>query len=105
VLYLQLHWLLNQASDRDWTVFTHLLRRAEDGSFVQVAGSDSPPGAGSLPTSRWQAGWRVLDEYQIALPADLVPGTYTLAVGLYQPAGARVPGSGPGILLGEVVIE
>jgi hypothetical protein len=105
VLYLQLHWLVNRAPEGDWTVFTHLLREGEDGSFVQVAGRDSPPGAGSLPTSRWQAGWRVLDEYQIALPADLAPGTYTLAVGLYQPDGARLPAAGPGILLGEVVIE
>ena len=89
----------------DWTVFTHLLRRDNSDSFGQVAGSDSPPGGGSLPTSRWRTGWQVLDEYQIQLPADLAPGTYTLAAGLYRNDGARLPADGPGILLGDVVIE
>jgi hypothetical protein len=111
VLYLQLHWLVNAIPVQDWTVFTHLLRCEADGeapqgaNCVQVGGRDSRPGGGSLPTDRWQAGWRVLDEYQIALPADLPPGPYRLAVGLYRPDGARLPASGPGILLGEVVIE
>lgn len=114
ILYLQLHWLVQAAIDEDWTVFTHLLRRTDDngsggsgsgGSFVQVAGSDGPPGGGSLRTSRWQPGWRVLDEYQIQLPGDLAPGTYTLAAGLYRADGARLPADGPGILLGDVVIE
>jgi 4-amino-4-deoxy-L-arabinose transferase-like glycosyltransferase len=105
ILYLQLHWLVNAAAGGDWTVFTHLLRRADDEGYVQVAGSDSQPGAGSLPTSRWQPGWRVLDEYQIALPGDLAPGTYLLAAGLYRADGARLPADGPGILLGDVVIE
>ncbi len=108
ILYLQLHWLVQAATGEDWTVFTHLLRRGDEGSsdgFVQVAGSDGPPGGGSLPTSRWQPGWRVLDEYQIQLPGDLAPGTYTLAAGLYRADGARLPADGPGILLGDVVIE
>ncbi len=117
ILYLQLHWRVHAVSGEDWTVFTHLLRREDGekagnreganghGGFVQVAGRDSPPGGGSLPTSRWQPGWRVLDEYQIQLPGDLPPGTYTLAAGLYRADGARLPADGPGILLGDVVIE
>jgi hypothetical protein len=105
ILYLQLHWLVNSAIAEDWTVFTHLQRRDDSGSFVQVAGSDSRPGGGSLPTWRWQPGWRVLDEYQIALPGDLPPGSYSLAAGLYRQDGARLPAEGPGILLGDVVIE
>jgi hypothetical protein len=105
VLYLQLHWLVEAAVKEDWTVFTHLLRRTGSDSFEQVAGSDSRPGGGSLPTLRWQPGWRVLDEYQIPLPGDLAPGTYTLAAGLYRADGARLPADGPGILLGDVIIE
>jgi hypothetical protein len=104
ILYLQLHWLVNAAPEEDWTVFTHLLREEADGSYVQVAGADGLPGRGSLPASRWQSGWRVLDEYQLALPEGLAPGTYTLAVGLYQPDGTRLPPSGPGVILGDVVI-
>lgn len=105
ILYLQLHWEVTSQPAADWTVFTHLLRAEGDGTFTLMAGRDSQPGLGSLPTSRWQAGWRVLDEYQIALPADLAAGTYTLAIGLYQADGTRLPAEGAGVILGEVQIE
>ncbi len=54
---------------------------------------------------QWQAGWRVLDEYQLALPADLAPGNYLLEVGLYRDDGSRLPTGETGILLGEVQID
>jgi hypothetical protein len=109
ILYLQLHWLVEEPPAGDWVVFTHLLRGDAGGDYVQVAGQDSRPGGGSLPTSRWQPGWRILDEYQLALPNDLAAGVYTLAAGLYQPGaeGAQTqwPAKGAGLLLGEVIIE
>ena len=106
ILYLQLHWLVDRAPGQEWTVFTHLLAQNETGDYAQVAGRDSPPGGGSLPTTRWQAGWRILDEYQIALPDDLPAGVYTLAAGLYRPEdGQRLPAEGVGIILGEVQID
>ena len=101
-LYLQLHWLVNAAPAHDWTVFTHVVDSA---TGQVVAGHDSKPGAGSLPTPRWQPGWRILDEYQIPLPADLPPGAYSLRVGLYGDDGARLPEEGLGIDLGPVVLE
>jgi hypothetical protein len=58
-----------------------------------------------LPTPRWQAGWQILDEYQLALPADLAPGSYQLAVGLYQPTGEQLPATPGGLPLGDVEIE
>jgi hypothetical protein len=92
---------------QDWVVFTHLLRPDEAGGYVQVAGQDSRPGGGSLPTSRWRTGWRILDEYQLSLPGDLAPGVYLLAAGLYQPGaeGGRLPATDEGVILGEVIIE
>jgi hypothetical protein len=109
ILYLQLHWLAEQTPAGDWVVFTHLLRSDGAGGYVQVAGEDSRPGSGSLPTVRWQTGWRILDEHQIRLPGDLPPGAYTLAAGLYQPGAAgvqaRLPAAAEGVLLGEVIIE
>ncbi len=101
VLYLQLHWLVDTAPAADWTVFTHLL----DGGGELRAGHDSPPGEGSLPTAQWRAGWRVLDEHQIPLPADLPPGEYTLRAGLYRADGARLPATGPGIEVGKVTLR
>ncbi len=103
VLYLRLHWLVEEAPQAGWTVFTHLLDDAQ--ARTVLAGQDSQPGAGSLTTDRWQAGWRVIDEYQIALPADLAPGDYWLEIGLYQADGQKLPADGAGLLLGEVTVE
>ncbi len=100
-LYLQLHWRVDAVPATDWTVFTHL--RGDDAAAPPLAGKDSQPGGGSLPTPRWQPGWRILDEYQIALPAELAPGSYSLAVGLYTAGGDTLPSDGS-ISLGTVQI-
>ncbi|MCB9115004.1 MAG: hypothetical protein KIT77_20565 [Caldilinea sp.] len=105
ILYVQLYWDVDAAPSRDWTVFTHLVTQGDDGSAQVVAGADSRPGAGSLPTTRWQPGWRILDEYQIVLPDDLPPGEYALRAGLYAPDGMRLPDAGEGFELGEVRLE
>jgi len=105
ILYLQLHWETDAAPTADWTTFSHLLRVAEDGAETQVAGKDGPPGNGSLITTRWVADWRILDEYQLALPADLAVGEYLLRIGMYQASGERLPADERGIDLGVVVIE
>jgi len=103
MLYLQLHWRVDAPPTAEWTVFTHVIdpKHPEQGP---VAGTDSQPGGGSLPTSRWQSGWRILDEYQIPIPADLLPGEYGLAVGLYTQDGRRLPQDEP-IHLGAITIK
>ncbi len=103
ILYVQLYWDVDTKPTRDWTVFVHLFDAAGDQQLV--AGADSLPGAGSLTTPRWQPGWRILDEYQLALPADLPPGDYTLTIGLYDAAGARLPADGSELTIGTVRIE
>lgn len=105
ILYLQLHWQVTAPPRGDWTVFTHLLQRDGNGTVTLMAGHDSRPGNGSLPTTRWQTGWRILDEYQIALPSDLAPGDYELAIGLYQLSGEQLPATGGGLGLGKVHID
>ncbi len=105
ILYVQLYWDVAQAPTADWTVFTQLRQRDEQGNVTWIAGRDDRPGAGSLPTVRWRAGWQILDEYQIALPSDLAPGEYELAMGLYQPSGERLPATEEGITIGKVTIE
>ncbi|MEZ4712558.1 MAG: glycosyltransferase family 39 protein [Caldilineaceae bacterium] len=97
VLYLQLYWQTVQSPQADWTVFAHLLAAQSDGQFKQVAGHDSPPGAGTLPTTQWAAGWRILDEVQILLPTDLAEGEYLLRAGMYQQV------NGDFVPLGETV--
>ncbi len=104
VLYLQLYWETDSIPQTDWTVFTHLIP-ADQPDGTPLAGHDSLPGAGSLPTRRWQAGWRILDEYQIPLPADLPAGEYGLRIGMYNAAGEHLPADGAAIHLGMVKVE
>ncbi|MBV7330311.1 hypothetical protein KFU94_19085 [Chloroflexi bacterium TSY] len=105
ILYLQLHWLIDSVPKNNWTVFTHLLTVSADGREELVAGHDSPPGGGSLPTVRWQSGWRVLDEYQIPIPPELSAGAYRLKIGMYHQSGEHLPANGQGIILGDVEIR
>ena len=101
-IYLQLHWTTDAQPSGDWTVYTHVID-TEDGSVL--AGRDSRPGNGSLITADWEAGWRVLDEYQIQLPPDLPAGDYGLRIGLYQHDGSALPIDGAGIDLGTFAVE
>jgi hypothetical protein len=105
VLYLQLHWQVTATPATDWTVFTHVVAVDPAGNRQVVAGFDSQPGQGSLVTTRWQRGWRILDEYQIRLPANLALGEYELEIGLYTASGAQLPAEGAGVRLGKVIIQ
>lgn len=70
----------------DYTVFVHLV--APDGTLV--AQQDRQPLAGFAPTHTWLPGQRVTDEFSLALPANLAPGSYEVRAGLYTAAG-RLP--------------
>jgi len=103
-LYVRFHWAVDARPAGDWTVFVHLLGQPKaDGNRLWV-GKDSTPGAGSLPTNRWQPGWRVIDEYALPLPADLPPDAYEIQVGMYQPDGRSLPETGAGLPLGVIAI-
>lgn len=105
MLYVQLYWDVATPPSQEWTVFVHLIDERAEGGAQRVAGVDSLPGAGSLPTTRWQPGWRILDEYQLLLPPDLPAGDYGLAIGLYTADGARLPADGAALRIGEVTLE
>ena len=71
--------------EEDYTVFTHLL-----GSYNPLTngppwgGHDTRPGGGTYPTTVWEAGEIVIDEYGIPIQADAPPGEYQLEVGMYH---------------------
>ncbi len=103
-LYVRLHWMVETRPQADWTVFVHLLGQPKaDGNRLWL-GKDSPPGNASLPTSRWRPGWRIIDEYAMSLPADLPPGDYELAIGMYQVDGQRLPENVEVLPLGSVQV-
>jgi hypothetical protein len=87
VVNLTLYWQSAAKIDKDYTVFVHLL----DASGNVRAQMDAPPRGGAYPTSLWDAGEIVRDDYALALPRDLAPGDYKIEVGLYEyPALTRV---------------
>ncbi len=87
-LLLTLWWQAQAAPGDERSVLVQLLDR----TGAIVAQADGPPARGGRPTSQWQAGDRVIDSRQIALPADLPAGEYTLVFGMYRwPSLERLP--------------
>lgn len=106
-------WDVRAPLPGDLMLFIHVL----DAAGQRVAGVDVPPGGASVPpTGQWAPGEQIGVPLPIALPAGLAPGSYTLTLGLYDPASfARLPltagpaadpaAAGPdAALLGEVRI-
>jgi hypothetical protein len=106
-IYVTLQWLATEPMAVDYTVFTHVL----DPSGAFVVGSDSQPVSGTRPTTSWEVGALVTDNYALLLPAELAAGEYTIEVGIYDLATmVRLTVSQPGgafdhadhVLLGSV---
>ena len=108
-LAVDLEWEALAAVSEDFTVLVHLIdRTAPEQPLAQ--GDDEPLG-GRWPTSSWIAGHTFVDPHTLALPADLPPGEYALAVGFYRPADftrlpveterATLPGA---VILPQIVI-
>lgn len=101
-LVLRFYWEALKAPAVDYTVFVHLLDRADR----IVAQYDGQPRGGELPTRAWPVGYPVADAVTLALP-PLPADTYRLVVGLYDAATGRrlaVSAAANGrFLLGEVV--
>ena len=77
---LKVYWQSDAPLSEDYTIFTQLL----DSQGMLAAGWDSQPLGGYLPTSQWPAREIVTDIVSLPLPADLLPGNYTLITGLYR---------------------
>jgi hypothetical protein len=75
-------WQAEGVVSEDYVVFVQLLD-ADGGLRAQL---DRQPVGGFRPTSTWQPGELVRDNYGLQLPADLPSGDYRLIAGLYLPA-------------------
>lgn len=89
---LTAYWKSIGETRDDYTVFAHLVGAINPATQSPVwAQDDARPGRGSYPTSRWRAGEIVIDEYKLALPAELPRGEYMIEIGMYiLETGARV---------------
>jgi hypothetical protein len=79
-LLLTLWWQALADPGDERSVLVHLL----DPSGAKIAQADGAPARGARPTSQWLAGDIIIDSHQLTLPADLPPGEYTLAFGMYR---------------------
>jgi mannosyltransferase len=102
-LALTLVWRADRGATSDrWKVFTHLLNSAS----VVVAQRDAEPADNLRPTTTWNPGERIEDNYGIVVPNDLPAGSYTLEIGMY--AGERratFTGRGDHLILGQVQVQ
>jgi hypothetical protein len=91
-LDLTLWWVARRQPQKDYTVFVHLFDPATE---TIVAQHDAMPRQGSYPTSGWLAGEVVSETVRLSLDGA-PPGSYRLAVGLYDLATAdRLPAMAP----------
>ncbi|MGA9349062.1 MAG: glycosyltransferase family 39 protein [Anaerolineae bacterium] len=85
---LTLCWRAEGEMGTDYTVFTHLID--EEGKIWGQM--DSQPLEGDYPTSFWDVGEVIEDEYILAINEDTPAGQYWLEVGMYELAtGQRLP--------------
>jgi hypothetical protein len=91
-LMLTVQWQARQPLAANYLLFVHLL----DAQGQRITQADVSPAGPDAPTSLWQPGRYYSWAHPLPVPADLPPGNYWLALGLYDPAsGARLPLAAP----------
>ncbi|MBE7554721.1 MAG: hypothetical protein HS126_27025 [Anaerolineales bacterium] len=78
---LSLYWQVSATPEKDYSVFVHL----KDSGNQMVSSFDFQPFDAIYPMSYWSPGVALREARQFTLPANLPPGEYTLAVGIYWP--------------------
>lgn len=83
------YWQLKQATPHNYSMFLHLYRQesVDAGEPIILAQFDGEPLHNSnRPTSTWNdlSEIYLAEPLQFGIPADLTPGAYVLAVGLYD---------------------
>jgi len=88
-LGVTLYWEAVSPTDRDNTVFVHLLGTGD----LLIAQRDSLPGLGKLSSAWWTPGARWADRYVLRVPETAyAPDSAVIEVGLYDTASrVRVP--------------
>ncbi|MFZ1396899.1 MAG: glycosyltransferase family 39 protein [Candidatus Promineifilaceae bacterium] len=84
---LMLLWQATAQPDKAYTIFVHLVN---DEGYLLTTG-DSPPVQGDFPTNLWRTDNWIDDEHKLQLPPNLLPSSYRLQIGLYDPvSGVRL---------------
>ncbi|MGA9349059.1 MAG: glycosyltransferase family 39 protein [Anaerolineae bacterium] len=78
-IHLTLYWQALAKIKENYTVFTHVLGE-ENRIWAQ---EDSWPKNGEAPTSTWELGQTIADEYELVIYPDTPPDVYDVEIGLY----------------------
>ena len=97
IVPLTLIWSATTTPSERYKVFVHLVK--DTGTLV--AQTDAEPVGGFYLTTQWIAGEEVIDNYGVLMPDDIVPGEYTVLVGMYDFSGKRLPVTRDGELIGD----
>jgi hypothetical protein len=83
LLHVRVWWHVLFQLEADHTILVHVYNADGD----MLASGDTPPLRGAFPTSLWEDGDVIVDEYEVVVPA----GGVTLGLGLYNSeSGARL---------------
>ncbi|MCB0122939.1 MAG: hypothetical protein KDE58_11880, partial [Caldilineaceae bacterium] len=86
VLDAALYWQAAATPSQEYTVFVQLL----DAHGAFVTGFDNPPCHRTCPTTTWQPGEFLRDEYQLALDGLDISQPFQLQIGMYNGEGTRL---------------
>jgi hypothetical protein len=100
-IHLTLFWQALTRMEESYTVFTHLV----DGEGRLWGQKDNRPVDDFYPTTNWQTGEIVRDQYNIVIDPEAPPGQYTVEVGMYLPASGERLRWGEGEGEDKMVIE
>jgi hypothetical protein len=106
---VRLTWMGPAPDTGDGVVFVHLYNQ-DNVNTEPIAQTIARPAGDVLPPGNWLPG-RIDDVFQLHLPDELPPGTYVIAVGLFDArTGQRFPATGDGaddgrLFIGEIELE
>jgi hypothetical protein len=103
-IHLALYWEALAKMEENYTVFTHVLGE-ENRIWAQ---KDNWPKNGGAPTSTWEPGQMIVDEYELTIHADTPPDVYDVEIGLYLAETGdrlRIVGEGGRLLDDRVLLS
>ncbi len=103
-IHLTLYWQGLADMKEDYSVFTHVLGE-ENRIWAQ---EDSWPLDGKSPTSTWQPGQTIVDEYELTIYADTPADVYDVEIGFYLAETGdrlRIVGEGGRLLDDRVLLS
>jgi mannosyltransferase len=101
ILQLTLFWEALGPMETRYKVFTHVL----DGRSHIVGQRDAEPVGGARPTTTWQTGEVIADNYGVLIMLATPPGEHQLEIGMYDAqTGERLPVVEEGQVLGDRLV-